>query len=271
MIKNITAYLDEAGDEPQSACNTLISHNIHHVVLRDVWTGNVCQLSDSGHSRLRSVLQDNDISTIMIASTLGRIDYRLLGQITDKHIQDCVNVARFYDSAYVRIFGGEVVKQGQSVETSIVIDWFTRVSQICEQNGIKCLYEITSDSALFNSAEVARSLRDVKGMGLVYDATGLILKHNLNTFVKYWSLLKKWVDIIDVRDLKIGQGFKVAGQGNSMIDKTICDAMDDGYKGWLALEPSLGRKYGSATTKQQTFAYAVDGLMNVLAQPKVVV
>jgi len=267
---NIAAYLDEAGEDPLSACKTLTQHNIKHAILREAWSGNVCSMSDSGHGKLKSILSDYGIQTIMIASTLGKIDYRSLSTITDQQITDAMNICKYYRCNYLRIFVGEKDKFNNSVNMVMVDAWIRRVSEISLLNGIQCLYEITSDSTIFDAVETIKLIKD-NNIGLIYDAAGLIIKHNFNPFIKHWPLLRNYTHIIDVRDLKIGQGFKVVGHGDSRIDMTINDAVDNKYKGWFAIEPSFGRKFGSATTKEDTFSYAVEGLLSVLGKSRVTI
>lgn len=260
---NLTAYLDEAGEDPQASCKTLTDHSIHYAILRDAWTGNVCAMSDNGHSKLKSLLAEHNISAIMIASILGKVDHNKLQTIDDDQINKCINICKYYHCKYLRVFTGETTP-GQSINISLVYSWIKRVTELCEINGINCLYEVTSDSTIFQAADVAKLLSSNKNIGLIYDAAGLILKHSFDPFTKHWSLLKNMTHVIDVRDVKIGHGFKVAGLGDTKIDMSIVDAINSNYKGWFAIEPSFGRKFASATTKQQSFAYAVEGLDKII-------
>lgn len=266
----LAAYLDEAGEDPQSSCKVLVKHHINYVILRDTWTGNVCSMSDNGHSRLKSLLSEHDISAIMIASTLGKVEQDKLLQIEDQAIINCINICKYYKCKYLRIFAGLMPKNSHTVNQTVVNTWVRKVADMCLNDGIKCLYEVTSDSVLFQAADIAKLLSQNTNLGLIYDAAGLIIKRSFNPYIKHWPLLKSNTDIIDIRDVKIGQGFKVAGHGDSKIDMTIKDAIESNYKGWFAIEPSLGRKFASATTKEQTFAYAVEGIDKILDKLRVV-
>lgn len=261
---NLAAYLDEAGEDPQASCKSLAEHNIHYTILREAWTGNVCDMSDNGHGKLRSLLSSHDISAIMIASILGKVDHNQLPFIDDNKIINCINICKYYQCKYLRIYAGEVSDKNSAINIPLVYSWVKRVTEACEANGIICLYEITSDSTIFQATDAAKLLSSNKNIGLIYDAAGLILKHNFNPFIKHWPLLKSFTHIVDVRDVKIGHGYKVVGYGDTNIAMTITDAINCNYKGWFAIEPTLGRKFGSAITKQQTFAYAVEGLGKIL-------
>ena len=57
----IAAYLDEVGETPVDSCDILSKLNIHDVVLRQVWTDNICNASDSVCQKLKKILIKYDI------------------------------------------------------------------------------------------------------------------------------------------------------------------------------------------------------------------
>lgn len=255
----LAAYLDEAGENPENACKTLNEHGIFYAALRHVWAGNICNSSEIGHQRLSKILSDHNISIIMIASELGNVNTRSLSNIDNKQILNVINICKYYNASMVRIFIGK----GEE-DSSIIESWMYRVSEQFLDNNITPLLEITRDTPVKGTSEIARLLSNFKTWKLLYDPAAIILKQNINPFIKYWTLLKKDVEVIDVRDIKIGRGFKPAGFGDSKIDITINDAISNNYRGWFVLEPSLGRKHGSAVTKNETFKHALEGLDNIL-------
>ena len=84
---SLATYLDEAGEDPASSCKNLNKHNINYVMLRHVWAGNIIDLSDSSHARLKGILNEHNISVIGLAADLGKVNASKLNQVTDKQIQ----------------------------------------------------------------------------------------------------------------------------------------------------------------------------------------
>ncbi len=125
------------------------------------------------------------------------------------------------------------------------------------------LYEVCDTSAIRDTASVAKLLANNRRWKLLYDPTSLIMKQNQDPFMRYWTLLKNFTGAIDLRDFKIGYGIKPVGYGDAKIKLTIDDCISIGYKGWFFLEPSLGRRHGSAVTKAETFALAYQALENL--------
>ena len=79
------------------------------------------------------------------------------------------------------------------------------------------LLEVTSDSYYSSSSDVAVLLSKHLKWRLLYDPVQLIMKRAQDPFVRFWTLLKNRVAAIDVRDHKIGRGFKPVGFGDSKI------------------------------------------------------
>jgi hypothetical protein len=257
----LAAYLDEAGEEPESGCHTLVSKGIHYVVLRHCWTGNICGISDTGHQKLANLLNGHNLTTICIASELGQVDANQLSRISDDQIDKVLHICAYYGAPMVRIFIGNKTN-GEASKS--INEWMQRISDKCLIAGITPLLEITKDSHLFKAPDIAKLLSDHVHWRLLYDPVQLIIQQNQNPFVRYWTLLKDKTGVIDIRDFKIGKGFKPAGFGDSKIDLTITDALNSNYKGWFFLEPSLGRRHGQAQTKKETFQFALEGLDAVL-------
>lgn len=261
MVRNdlkIAAYLDEAGEEPQSGCETLISEEIYYFVLRQVWANNICDISDNGHQKLKAVLQNFKLTPICIASELGKVDSTQLSRIDDAQIQKTINIATYYNTPYLRVFAG-IGSDQTPVEA-----WLSRVAKLCADNNITPLLEITEESPIFDVSSVAICLSKHPTWKLLYDPVQLILKRNHDPFIKYWTLLKSKTAAIDVRDYKIGKGFKPPGMGDARITKTVHDAIDSDYKGWFFLEPALGRRHGDSNTKSDTFRFGVHAFDNIL-------
>lgn len=257
----LAAYLDEAGEEPGAGCQTLVDNQIHYVVLRHCWTGNICGISDTGHQKLINLLQKHDLTVICIASDLGRVDASQLFRIGDDQIDRVINICNYYKAPMVRIFVGNTTNIDA---TKVINDWMHQISEKCLAADIIPLLEITPESHFYKAPDVAKLLATHKHWKLLYDPVQFILRQNQNPFIRYWTLLKDRTEVIDIRDMKIGKGFKPAGFGDSKIDMTVQDALNSGYKGWFFLEPSLGRRHAQAQTKRDTFQFALEGLDTIL-------
>lgn len=258
----LAAYLEEAGEDPAVGCQNLAANNIRYVVLKHVWNGNICDISDTGHQKLHKLLEDNDLTVIAIASEIGRVEATQVNRISAPTFQKAFDVAQYYKAPYVRFYAGTKTRDDA---VSSVKDWMQKISEESLKRNIVPLLEITSDSHHYQASQAATLLAGFKRWRLLYDPVQFILKQNQDPFTRYWTLLKGFAAAIDIRDYKIGRGFKPCGYGDSKIALTITNTIAERYDGWYFLEPTLGRKYGQALTRQDTFNLALEALDAVLA------
>ncbi len=254
----LAAYIDEAGDDLNSACASFVQHNIHYAVLRNVWAGNICEASDSICQRLKETLNKNNISPIAIISDLGKIEISQLPKISKEKIDRVFNIASYFKVSYVRICVGMSSKTQQGT-SSVIGDWIQTITDKCLDGSLVPLLEITPESYLYQPVDIVSMLAKHRRWKLLYDPVQLIIRQNQDPFAKYWTLLKNYCAAIDVRDFKIGHGYKPAGFGDAKIQLTLSDAQKD-FNGWYFLEPSLGRRFGNVLTKQGTFKLAIEAL-----------
>jgi len=269
-MDRLAAYLDEAGEDPQQAADTLLAYNLRHVALRYAWASNVCEIQDQSCQRLKDLLTRNDIKTTLVASDLGKVPIDALGSISQEQIRRTFDVVRYFGAPLVRVHAGISTGQISAVDTQqasadkYILDWMNRISDIAISDNVVPVLEVGFDSFLQHPSAIASVLASQRRWKLLYDPAQLIVRRHLDPFVKYWTLLKRSVAIIDLHDYKIGHGFKPVGFGDGKLDLTLRDAATANYHGWYILEPGLGRKHGNANTKAATFALAVEGLQHLL-------
>lgn len=254
----IAGYLDEAGEDPAVGCDTLARHGINYAVLRHVWGGkNISQCNDDGCKKLKKILIDSNVSVVSICSDLGDVPITQLSLISEDFIKRTFDIASYFGAESIRFLYGRSVK-GQS--SSAVDDWLSKISDFAIRNNIIPVLEITDDACIIEPADIANLLSKHQKYKIQYDPVQIILKRKIDPFIRYWSLLKNKIYSIDVRDYTVGRGFKPPGFGDSKIRETLEDAKSSKFNGWLFIEPNLGRRYGSATTKSETFGLAIEGI-----------
>lgn len=257
----LAGYLDEAADEPAAACQNLAKLQIRYVVLRQAWTTNVCTLTDQSCQKLKTLLDEYQLIPIAIASELGKVEAKNLGAVNAEQFNRAFDIAAYFKIPMMRFYAGLKIAGNHD---NAVSDWLSFVTEHSLRANIIPMLEVTHDAYITKSADLATLLVKNKRWRLWYDPVQLILRQNQDPFIRYWTLLKTYVEAIDVRDYKIGYGCKPVGYGDAKIELTVKDAINVNYKGWYFCEPSLGRKYGSALTKADTFKLAVEAFEQLL-------
>ncbi len=258
----LAAYSDEAGDDIATACQTLQQTGINYAVLRTIiGKGNVCDLSDKECQSLKQTLHEHRISPIILISNLGDVSQSDLQKINQNKIARTFNIATYFKVSYLRI---NIGKSQEHLDGAAVNAWMNLMSEQCRRSNLVPLLEIAHDSATFKPTEIVTTLAEHKDWQLLYDPAQFIIRQNQDPFVKYWTLLKNKVAVFDLRDLKIGYGFKPIGFGDAKIKLTLDDAIKSHYDGWYCLEPSLGYRHGPAVTRSATFKLALEALERLL-------
>ena len=249
----LAAYLEEASEDIKLACRILKNNNIEHVAIKHLWGNNVSQASDTACEKFKSILIEEDIKAILLSSDLGKVPANNLIKLDPKRT---FNLASFFKVQFVRIFiGTKSDKCDQAVD-----EWMSKITECSISANVVPVLEITPDSYFFNHADIANILFKHKRWKLLYDPAQLLLRQKLNPFIKYWSLLNNKTAIVEVRDFKIGKGFKPAGFGDTKIDLTI---KDKSYNGWYVIEPSLGRRFGGMINREDTFKIALEAFNKI--------
>lgn len=248
----LAAYLDEAGEDPITGCVTLKSARIPYVALRHVWTNNVCNISDQSCQSLKEILKSHDINVLMVASELGLVPSNELKKIPKTTINRAFDIAQYFGAQYIRIFIGI-----SSNDNGYIEEWMNNITEKSISSNIAPLLELSHGSAVYKPTDVAQLMLKNRRWKLLYDPAQLIIKQAQDPFVKYWTLLKQFVGVIDIHDFKIGHGHKPAGFGDAKIQQTLNDST---FNGWYFVEPGLGRKHGSALTRSDTFKLALEAL-----------
>ncbi len=252
----LAVYLDEAGTEPGAACKALNEHNINYVVIRYGWGDkNICEVPDHGCEQLRSLLESHNLATVAIASDLGNTQTSQLAQIPLASIKRAFSLVTYFKAAFIRVYAGTGLGTIADIDA-----WMSTITEQCISANCVPLLEVTPESLLMQPTDLAALLHKHRRWKLLYDPVQFILKRNQNPHLKYWTLLKNYTSAIDVRDFKVGRGFKPPGYGDSRILETVQDALASRYTGWFFVEPSLGRRYGNATTKSDTLKLSLETL-----------
>jgi len=260
MYQKIATYLDEISENPLKSCEFLRSHDINSVVLRYLWSGkNICDTTDAGLSKLKESLDTNDLRTICVATNIGVKPPA--HEVFSEHekANRAFTIASFFGAKFIKIGLGSKSEYDCKKPT---LDWMEFISSNAIKFNIVPLFEITDDSHYASHLDLLEFLNSNKRWRILFDSAQFVLKRKVDPFVKYWVLLRNYCSAIDVRDLKIGHGYKPVGFGDTRILDTIRDAIEDGK--WLFLEPSLGRRYGNANSKQESFMLAYNAFKSNL-------
>jgi len=248
----LAAYSDEVHDEPGPALDSIRKCSIQYVCLRRAWTGNVTTLHDIALSQLKGML--GQLKVLMISSDLG-MD---LENVPDKEFEQNFLVANYFGAKLIRFHVGVKGQEG------LREGWIKRVGDRAIKANIVPLLEYNPEYGNLSAKEISELLDAHPRWRFLYDPAQLVCRRNLDPFANYWTPLRDRTALVDLRDYKIGVGFRPVGLGDCRLLDTVKDANQRGYTGMFAIEPGLGRKFGSALTRDEVFKLAYTQLQEHL-------
>lgn len=257
MLK-VAAYLDEAHEDPYESIKIFAKANIHYVALRSVKDRNICDIDELQLSKLRTALQKNNISPILLYSEIGV--HAPLHLYDDDLVHRALNIATYYRTEYVHFGIGNLLNDG----ITAVKAWMSRVASACQNANVIPVYEYKNQYERRGLDKLIQVLSENKIWRLIYDPSYFVSKQTIDPFDRYWLQLREWVDIVDVHDYKTGVGNKPLGFGDCRLSDTLQDIKNNNKQCWVLMEPKLGRKHSTAITKSDSFLMAYKRFQEVL-------
>ena len=275
MNIRLAAYLDEIHDDPDKAGELLTSKSISNVVLRRAWCRDIYSMPDNAIGILDSILTKRGLTPVLLHTDIGCVKPENLVTEEPKLVR-AMQICSYLKCRAIRIGIGLIpadhINTVYPNHIELIHKWLSYASMLSLSYDRSLLLELDYSCYYNQPASVTVLLNKFKRLGLIYDPALLVTRPRVDPFVKFWSLLKSKVGFIDIHDFKTGDSAKPAGFGDAQLDVLIADALVCKFAGWFCLEPNLGRRYGSATTKEETFLCALnafEALMQRIQLPRI--
>jgi len=271
-MPTISAFADELGPDPQVQMDVLAEAGIAHIELRGVWNTNVLKLTDAQCAELKTQLGDRGFSVACIASPIGKVR---LDEDWPAHFdayRRAVELAEFFACRYIRIFS-YYAPEGRDVADyrGEVLD---RLQQQVDYLGDRHVtLALENEKELFGAypercVYLLSAIGSKKLVG-AFDPANFVNMDVRDVYRTCWLPLRPYTGYFHIKDFKYGEVERAvpAGEGDGQIPETLRDAAADGYDGWLALEPHLGKaEHSSGQTNPELFKRAAAALKRICAE-----
>lgn len=260
MSVKLAVYTDEVFDDPDKACELLATKKVDGVCLRRGWCRDIYNMPDNAISILGGILNKHALAPILLHTEIGCISPSQLAAEEPKLVR-AMQIRKYLKCKATRIGIGTISAKD---DNELIQRWLPTASGLSISYDVQLLFEPETNSYYNQAAAIAILLNKSRRLNLLFDPALLVMRAKTNPFVKFWSLLKSRITFVDIHDFKTGDSAKPAGFGDAQLDVLVADALASNFSGWFCLEPGLGRRYGDATTKDQTFLRAFDAFETLL-------
>jgi 3-dehydroshikimate dehydratase len=177
-----------------------------------------------------------------------------------------VDLAEYFGSPYIRIFS-YYPPEGQDIGDyrGEVIERLAEKIEYVEDHDVTLALENESNlfGALPERCVYLFAALASKKLVAAFDPANFVNMNVQDVYTTCWLPLRPHVGYFHIKDFTYGGGSAAvpAGQGDGCIPEILRDAAAEGYDGFLALEPHLGRaEHSTGFTPPELFPVAVEAL-----------
>jgi sugar phosphate isomerase/epimerase len=264
----ISGFGDEIAADPAEQLAALAGLRITHLDLRGAWDRNILDFTDDDIKALKALLAEHGAHVAMIASPVGKSPIDGPAAYERDRLQTAIRLARAFETPLIRIFS--YYHEGISHEAcrDEVVARLGAWAEVAQAAGVTLLLENEGDLWGDTPDRLVDLFSSVDSPALRFTLdTGNFAGLGVASFDEAYRKLKPWLSHIQIKDVLTASHTVVpAGQGDGQIRRVLCAAKEDGYQGYLSLEPHLavaGRAGGFSGA--MLFGTAADALRTILA------
>jgi sugar phosphate isomerase/epimerase len=242
MTVILSGFADEISQDLGEQLAVLAAEGITHLELRSVWSANVADLDDAQVARLRRELDDAGVRVSAIGSPVGKIAVDApLGPELERLRRVC-GVADTLGTTIVRVFSF-FIPEGEPPEryAEQVTDRMRALTAIGEERGLVLAHENEKEIYGDGPERCAGLIEAVGSPALraTFDAANFV-QCGVRPYDEAYALIRPYLVYLQMKDALAATGEVVpAGQGDGQVRETLAALRDDGFKGFVSLEPHL--------------------------------
>ncbi len=238
----LSGFADEISQDLGDQLAVLAAEGIMHLELRSVWSANVADLGDAEVDRLRRELDNAGVRVSAIGSPVGKIPVDApLGPELERLRRVC-DVAESLGTAIVRVFSF-FIPEGEPPERyrEQVTDRMRALAGIAEERGVVLAHENEKEIYGDRPQRCAELIEAVRSPALraTFDAANFV-QCGVRPHDEAYGLIRPYLAYLQMKDALAATGEIVpAGQGDGQVRQTLAALRDDGFGGYVSLEPHL--------------------------------
>lgn len=270
-MPHLSAFADEIAIDLESQLTVLNSEKIAYVEFRSAWGINVLDLSDEQIAEARRLFAAHHINVAAIGSPIGKVPIDSPFEDHLRRFRRALTVAQAFSTPYIRIFsfyppaGPESDKQPATWRDS-AIEHLREFTRLARASGITLLHENEKDiygDTIARNVDLLQSIDDQHFRAVLDPAN--YLQCEQEPYPQAYQALLPWLAYVHVKDVRGDGTLAVAGEGEAKWPELLRKLRQDGYDGFLALEPHLASagKY-QGFSGPDLFRQAVQALKHLL-------
>ena len=280
VYEKLSGFSDEISSDIALQFYALSKLKMKYFEPRGVNRKNISELDDDEIDFLKKRMYETGIKASSIGSPVGKI------KITDDfepHFEiykKIVKTAKTLGAKYIRIFSFYKDGEWTDDKKNEVIRRLSEMIKYAKEQGVILLHENEKD-IFGDTKERCKELFEklgCKNFKAVFDPANFVQCGEDTK--EAFNLLKRYIEYVHIKDSKADGTIVPAGHGDGNIEYILSELFDDGYDGFISLEPHLGTFEGLADLElddkmlalpkggEATFKYAYNELNKIINKIK---
>lgn len=240
----ISAFADEISPDLTEQLDVLESEEIRHLEFRGVWKKNVLDLSDDELRTVRNEFDARGVKVSAIGSPIGKILVTDDFQAHLKRFERALHVAQFFNTSYIRIFSFFIPPATTPEQhRTEVLARMSEMVRRADDAKITLLHE--NEKEIYGDVpERCVDLLDTcasPGLRAAFDPANFV-QCGVKPFDEAFLPLKSHIEYVHIKDALFKGGRVVpAGEGDGNLREVLRALFNDGYHGFLSIEPHLAQ------------------------------
>jgi sugar phosphate isomerase/epimerase len=268
----LSAFGDEIAPDLDEQLTTLDALNVGYLDLRGAWGTNVLRMDDDELDRVMEVCEAHGTQIACLGSPIGKSPIEDPIDIELDNLRRIIEIGERVGCNRVRFFSFYPPDTSTNEHYDQYVDLsVARISKLvglAEEAGFTMLLEnekgIVTDT-LARCEAVIKAI-DSPNLRFLWDSANFIQVDEAQVVDRGWPMLGEYIGYVHIKDAVLSDGHVVAaGEGDGQLPKLLSLLKEDGYQGFLALEPHLriaGHSTGFSGAEGMT--YAVNALRKVM-------
>lgn len=248
----ISGFADEIAEDLKTQIEVIKKLGISHIEMRGVNGKPLVEHSLEEVREVKRQLDENQIKLSSIGSPIGKI---LITEDFEEHFElykKTVEIAKIMETPYIRMFSF-FIPEGEEPEKykSQVFERLQKFADYARDHQVVLLHENEKEIYGDNAKRCLEIMQEFYGehFKAVFDFANFV-QCNQDTREAY-QLLKPYISYIHIKDAKAESGIVVpAGYGDGNVEEILKSLLEEGYEGFLSLEPHLTDFTGFGTLEQ---------------------
>ena len=237
----LSAFGDEADADLAKQIDVLASEGVRHLEFRAAWGRNILDLDREQLAAAVALLRERDFHVSAIGSPIGKSNLTLPREYEMERLERAIVAAEALDTPLIRVFSF-YIPEGQAAEhREEVLGRMAALAGRAAEAGMTLVHENEREIYGDIPERCADLMRTVGSPALrnAFDAANFV-QVGVRPMDEGWPLLAGYTNHIHIKDAVFAdKSVRAAGEGDGQVPELLQALADQGYEGFLTVEPHL--------------------------------